>query len=123
MSSDKKEGSTDSIEELKRRLAEAELAEEVIEGEIVPDTEMTPHVKALPISDEERSDLPFLANDLLFVICGESERALNVARIVQIIPVDDDAQAVIIYDMEMEGNRFTTQIIQHRVADIRKALS
>ena len=115
-----------SIEELRKRLKQAEESQEVVEvvdAEIVPEDEIIPELKALPISAEEREALPFVSNGLIFVVCGESERAFSMSRIVQIIPVDDDLQCVILYDMETEDNRFVTQVVQHRVADIRGALS
>ena len=117
---------SESIEELKRRLAEAEAAAaevKEVEAELVPEDEKLPPIKALSITPEEREALPFVSNGLLFVICGESERCFNVSRIVQIIPMDDDLQAIIVYEMQTKDSPFITQIIHHRVADIREALS
>ena len=131
----KKSLGTESIETLRERLreaeafeVEAELAELVEQEDMKPETSFGPttapvtEAEPLVISDEDRRELPFVTNGLLFVVCGTSERGLNLNRIVQIIPVEDDIQCVILYDMPVEENRFTTQVVQHRVADIRRAL-
>ena len=127
-----KETEEAGFEQLRERLKEAEAVE--VEAELVaqedvkpmkPAEQAAPVIEAQPllISDKDRKELPFVANGLLFVVCGTSERGFNLGRIVQIIPVDDDAQCVLVYDMKTEENPFITQIVQHRVADIRKALS
>ena len=146
MSDDKKTLTAGSIEQLRERLKEAEASvasgetkevtietELTVEAEPVAEEDTKPMAAAEPapvievdpfvISDEDRKELPFVSNGLLFVVCGTSERGFNLGRIVQIIPVDDDAQCVLVYDMKTEENPFITQIVQHRVADIRKALS
>ena len=79
--------------------------------------------EAVVISDEDLKDLPRVSSGLLFVICGEAERALSLSRIVQVIPVDDNVQSVILYDMETDDGRFATQVVQHSISEIRKALS
>ena len=142
MSNDNEETGPESIDVLRRLLADAEAAEGIDPVDPIGDADPTEVKSILPakvelplvdeglpvpapfmISDEERAQLPFVSCGLLFVVCGTSERSLNTDRIVQIIPMDNDEQSVILYDMRPHTEPIITQVVHHRVADIRKALA
>ena len=90
-----------------------------------PETEQISeeHAMTLMRIAELKKKLPRLAGNLLFVIAGDAEIALNVNNILQIVEAGDGVQSTIIYKMKYQGQNDVNCNVLHTVADIREEMS
>ena len=90
-----------------------------------PETEQISEEHAMTLMHivELKKKLPRLAGNLLFVIAGDVEMALNVNNILQIVEAGDGVQSTVIYKMKHQGQDNISCNVLHTLADIREEMS